>query len=197
MNPNSDNRRLLRIELRRRRRQLKAGQQALAAQKLLLRLSRSHWLRQAQHIACYWPSDGEISPLPLITILRARGKQVYLPVLDSRENRLYFRLYRRGDKLRPNRFGIPEPPAVNPSRPVQALDLVLMPLVGFDGQGNRLGMGGGFYDRTLAGLNAQGPKLIGLAHSIQRAEGLRAAHWDVPLHQIATDTALITAARGR
>ena len=97
--------------------------------------------------------------------------------------------------MRPNRFGIAEPElGKNPTAPVWTLDIILLPLVAFDRAGNRMGMGGGFYDRTLARLNnsaMERPLLIGLAHHCQEVEHLQAQSWDIPLDIIATDKELI------
>lgn len=93
--------------------------------------------------------------------------------------------------LVPNRFGIPEPQQGPAHKlPTHLLDVVLMPLVGFDRAGSRLGMGGGFYDTTFA-FKQQNPKgkplLIGLAHSCQEVDSLQADNWDIPLGAIATE----------
>lgn len=177
----------LRQQLRQRRRDLSSQAQALAAQKLLIKLARNPLYRRASKIAFYWPSDGEISPLPLMQQALKQGKHCYFPVVDSDTLTMTFRRYRRGDRLLRNRFGIPEPLAQASALPVQALDLVLMPLVGFDTGGNRLGMGGGFYDRAFANFRHRGPLRIGLAHSLQKVPHLESASWDIPLHGICTE----------
>ena len=89
--------------------------------------------------------------------------------------------------MKENRFGIKEPIDGSPSS-AQTLDLILIPLVGFDQRGNRLGMGGGFYDRTLAFKlkTPQRPNLIGLAHECQRVEHLETDPWDIPMTGILT-----------
>ncbi len=195
LNTSLQARRKLRDALRARRRALSAARQGLAAQKLAIRLGRHPWVRKANHLALYWPADGEISPLPLLRSLQRRGKTVYLPALNASHKALSFRRYRQGDPLRRNRYGIPEPQTTGGEVPVTRLDTLLMPLVGFDERGNRLGMGGGFYDRTLAKLKTRRPRLIGLAHRTQQVARLQVESWDVPLHAIATDHRFISTRR--
>jgi len=94
--------------------------------------------------------------------------------------------------LLPNRFGIPEPPLKHRHiRMPWGLELILLPLVAFDSDCNRLGMGGGFYDRTLAYLRHRccwrRPRLIGVAHECQRVEGLPVNEWDVALDAVITE----------
>lgn len=149
--------------------------------------------RNARRIAAYLPADGELGTAPLIERAWAMGKRVYLPVLlPQGENRLWFARYTPETRLVHNRFGIPEPERAAHMRIApHALDLVLTPLVAFDAHGHRLGMGGGFYDRSFAYLLRHTrwlrPRLIGLAYEFQRQARLPAQVWDVPLHAVATD----------
>lgn len=150
-------------------------------------------IRSGRHVAVYLPNDGEVSLTPLILRLWAMGKRCYLPVLFGR--RLWFYPYRPDTRLRPNRFGIPEPRLHQRTRrPLPALDVVLAPLVAFDARGNRLGMGGGFYDRTFAYLTHRRhwrrPQLIGVAHGFQEVAALDHRPWDVPLAGVATEDGL-------
>ena len=188
---------LSRAQLRRLLRQarcaLDAQAQRRAAQGLYRQLAQHPRFRRAKHIALYLPNDGEIDPRPLLRAAQRRGKTTYLPVLSHwPRNRMVFQRVRRHDKLTPNRFRIPEPRR-NPARQrkVWALDLVLLPLVGFDRYGGRIGMGGGFYDRSLAyrGMrkNWHKPTLLGLAHECQQVDRLALASWDVPLEATVTD----------
>lgn len=143
--------------------------------------------RNSARIGLYLPNDGEMDPLPLLRRAWSRRKRCYLPVLDRLgSNRLWFVPYRPGDPLRANRFGIPEP--VHAARVrvrAHALDLILAPLVAFDRRGNRLGMGGGYYDRSLEFLRRRRywrrPRLYGLAYEFQRVARLQAAAWDIGL----------------
>lgn len=177
----------LRAALRRRRRAISAAQQHSHALKLHLTLAKHPWFKRARRIAFYLANDGELNPLPLLHQAWRLDKKVYLPILQGRPPQMRFRQYRRGDRLLTNRFGIGEPPPSRKECPVENLDLLLMPLVGFDDVGNRLGMGGGFYDRTLAHLRRSGPKRVGVAHSVQKVERLLAEPWDIPLHAVVTE----------
>ena len=189
----SQPRQSLRRQLRAARRALTSAQQRLAARDLYRQLAQHPLFRRARHIALYLPNDGEIDPRPLLREAQRRGKRSYLPVLsDWPRTKMVFQQVRRGEKLRPNRFGIPEPRIDRArQRTIWALDLILLPLVGFDDEGGRLGIGGGFYDRRLAYRNRrtawQAPVLLGLAHECQKVERLAQASWDIPLQGTVTD----------
>ena len=184
------------------RRQLRARRRALSKRERLDRsdalcrhLARQTLFRSASRIAAYLPEDGEVETRTLIELCWSTGKQVYLPVLvPFLHNRLWFARYRSDTRLVRNRFGIAEPEIVHRHRiETHALDLVLAPLVGFDRDGNRLGMGGGFYDRSFAFLLGRKqwhkPRLVGLAYEFQQLPSLPPQPWDVPLAAVATDAA--------
>ncbi|PKL97099.1 MAG: 5-formyltetrahydrofolate cyclo-ligase [Gammaproteobacteria bacterium HGW-Gammaproteobacteria-9] len=179
--------------MRQARRQLTPAQQRLAARRLYRQLAQHPLFRRARHIALYLPNDGEIDPRPLLHAAQRRGKATYLPVLNPwPRTRMVFQRIEPGERLRRNRFGIPEPVIRTArQRRVWALDLLLMPLVGFDGNGGRLGMGGGFYDRSLAyramRKKSHKPTLLGLAHECQRVDQLPLESWDVALQATVTD----------
>ena len=191
-------RKLLRTKLRAARRRLSPHQQRLAAIALSRRLHRDPYFRRARHIAFYLANDGEIDLLPLLR-RQTGNKTFYLPLLsESRRpweaTRLLFQPWDPSDKtLTKNRYGIFEP-AYTPRKLKAAnmLDLVLLPLVGFDQQGNRLGMGKGYYDRTFARRSGswRQPKLLGIAHACQEVTSLPHAEWDVPLDGVVTDKGL-------
>lgn len=190
--PDSQSRSRLRKTLRQRRRSLSAEDQQIAADQLALNLLHHPDLYRARHVAVYLPNDGEIDPLVYVKVARRRGIRFYLPVLHPvHRGRLVFSPYTDGTQLTANRFGIPEPPFDKGlERPPWALDAVLFPLVGFDEFGGRLGMGGGFYDRTFAFTRVRprlAPKLIGLAHECQKVAELPLKSWDIPLHSVVTD----------
>lgn len=188
----------LRSQLRSKRRALSPAQQKLAAMRLLKQAIKLPSVRKAKHLAIYLPNDGEIDPQQLIRWCWQQRKSVYLPVLHPiRHNSLWFVRYTQHSAMIKNKFGIQEPASpYRPIRSAQSLDLVLLPLVGFDSEGGRLGMGGGYYDRTFSFLKKYKigkPGLIGLAHELQRVEKLPIASWDVPLTAVMTDQRLYTA----
>ena len=183
----------LRRMLRKARRALTPSEQRKAAHGLYRQLAQHPLFRRAKHISLYLPTDGEIDPRLLLRAAQRRGKATYLPVLSAwPRTKMVFQRICPQDKLRRNRFRIAEPLANRArQRKVWALDLILLPLVGFDAHGGRLGMGGGFYDRSLAhktrhpGMHK--PRLLGLAHECQKVEKLPTASWDVPLQATVTD----------
>lgn len=182
----------LRKHLRRKRQSLSFEQQQQASEQLALNLLKHPDLHRARHIGIYLANDGEIDPHLYIDLARRKGIHFYLPILHPvYPGKLVFSPYFDGIRLSANRFGIPEPPFPRSRRrPAWALDAVLFPLVGFDENGGRLGMGGGFYDRTFAFSRIRpgmAPKLIGLAHDFQKVRELPIEPWDVPLHGVVTD----------
>ena len=189
----STERRALRREMRRRRRALGEAARRAAARALSRRFAGSRWFINSRTIAVYLPNDGEISLLPLVARAWSMGKRTYLPKLFG--PKLWFLPFHARSALAGNRFAIPEPvePARRRIRPM-FLDLVLFPLVAFDRLGNRLGMGGGYYDRTFEAVRRRtawrGPELVGVAYEFQRVDALSAADWDVPLDAIVTECAI-------
>lgn len=178
----------LRRELRTRRRALPASERIAAAERLAIRLFDLPFAPTSGYVAGYWAMDGEIA-LHVWQLKLPRDCVYCLPVLH--EERLHFAPWRPGDPLVSNRFGIPEP-AVEPASLLGAKDmtLVVMPLVGFDVRGHRLGMGGGWYDRSFAFRQQQPapPWLVGAAFDAQRVDGLDAAAWDVSLDAVCTES---------
>ena len=183
----------LRRRLRQARRDLSASERRAASGAALARVRRLPRFLRARRIALYAGVDGEICPLPLVDHVIASGKTAYLPLLHPiRSGRLLFCAWRSGDRLRRNRFGIAEPiPTARNLTDARELDLVIVPLLGFDDLGHRLGMGGGFYDRTFAfrrrNPSLHRPYLLGLAFELQRTDALASRPWDVDLDAVATE----------
>lgn len=182
----------VRRHYRQQRKQLSQHQQHQHAQQLAAHFCRSRLFRSARRLACYLPADGEISPEGIMQKAWQYKKQLYLPILPPTGKSLFFAPYTPDTPMKANRFGIDEPD-IHPCHWIRArqLNLILLPLVAFDEQGNRMGMGGGYYDRSLSFSRHHkqwhSPHLIGLAHECQKAEQLPSEPWDVPLHGVATE----------
>lgn len=135
-------------------------------------------------IAAYLPMGGELDPRPLMQALRKNGNSICLPVCINEDAPLVFRRYRHNDALLPDDMGIAAPRAT--AQQVTP-DIVLLPLLAFDGQGHRLGRGGGFYDRTLAELKKRGDcRFVGLAFDMQMVDKCPIAPHDEALHAVLT-----------
>ncbi|MDD0823866.1 5-formyltetrahydrofolate cyclo-ligase [Mannheimia sp. AT1] len=184
----TDLRSQLRQSMKVKRQSLTDVQQAKAAQSIIpeaISLIQSY---NASNIAFYLPFKGEISPKPLMDILLTQHKNLYLPLLHPfTSGQLLFINYNSKTEFKLNRFGIQEPVLdVRNIIPLCQLEMIFTPLVACDKKGNRLGMGGGFYDRTFA----QAPNIIrvGLAHQCQQIEILPTESWDMPLDHIILGT---------
>lgn len=179
----------LRQLLRMRRRALPAATRIQAAERLAEQLLGMPLAPGSGHVAGYWAMDGEIALHAWQ--MRLPSDCVYcLPVLQ--DDRLCFAPWRPGDALVSNRFGIPEPDvAASALIDPRAMTLVVLPLVGFDASGNRLGMGGGWYDRSFDFRRQQPapPWLVGAAFAEQQADAIESAEWDVALDAVCTDAA--------
>ncbi|PJE80577.1 5-formyltetrahydrofolate cyclo-ligase [invertebrate metagenome] len=180
----------LRKKLRDHRRGMSEGRQKQAKKALADIVCRLPFFLHSQRIAIYLASDGEINPAGIIKKSWEMGKQCYLPILlQDQKGFLAFLPYAPDTPLELNRFNIPEPTFhANQILPPEELDTVFMPLTGFDENGHRLGMGGGYYDRTFAFTRTHPePSLIGLAHECQKTDSIPANEWDIPMTGIATD----------
>jgi 5-formyltetrahydrofolate cyclo-ligase len=183
-------RRQLRQDLRAQRRALAAPQRIAAADSLATQLLALPFAPQSGYVAGYWAMDGEIA-LHAWQLRLARNCVYCLPVLCD-DQRLRFAPWRPGDALVSNRYGIPEPDvAASSLLEAEVLSLVVLPLVGFDRQGNRLGMGGGWYDRSFAFRHSRPapPYLVGAAFALQQVAPFEVASWDVRLDAVCTESA--------
>ncbi len=178
----------IRQQIRQRRRKLTPDEQHLFAQLAAERMLAYEPVVKAATVAVFLSFDGELDTTPLIRALWQAGKTVYLPVLHpfSKGNLLFLR-YSENSHLVMNRLKILEPKLdVRDVLPLDKLDVLIAPLVAFDEQGQRLGMGGGFYDRTLQNWQQHGLWPVGLAHDCQHVPALPAEEWDIPLPAVVT-----------
>ncbi|MES2858112.1 MAG: 5-formyltetrahydrofolate cyclo-ligase [Pseudomonadota bacterium] len=189
MNPDPD-RHVLRRELRERRRSLPAAIRIRAAELLSDRLLALPFAPASGHVGGYWAMDGEIG-LHAWQLRLPPPLRYCLPVLHE-DDRLRFAAWRPGDALVTNRYGIPEPDVqASELLEPESMALVVLPLVGFDARGQRLGMGGGWYDRSFAFRQAAAPPpwLVGAAFATQQLDAIDARAWDVALDAVCSENA--------
>ncbi len=170
----------LRLKIRTIRKGIAISEGFKSAIALSYQLQKSAILKNPQKVAVYLANDGELNTNFLIKTLKAKGHKVYLPILYGSK----LKFSKINNQFVKNRFGILEPKIKNLIHPYQ-LNTILMSLVAFDKSCNRLGMGGGFYDRSFAFLTTREkfkyPKLYGIAYECQKLEKLAINPWDVPL----------------
>lgn len=171
---------------------------------IIRRIVHSSIYKRSKHIALYLPAGGEVDLSALLKHFQFHSKKCYLPVIISQKNGIIaFAPYEEHTHLKKNCFGILEPVFLKKQlKSAKQLDLVLTPLVGFDEQGNRMGMGGGYYDRALQHLRTHHsdsltarqrplkPKVLGIAHELQKVERLQSQSWDIRLDAIVTEQRL-------
>lgn len=174
--------------IRQHRRALTSEQQTHFAQRAAARMMAYPPVVMAHTIALFLSFDGELDTQPLIDELWRTGKKVYLPVLHPfSPGNLMFLHYHPQSELVVNRLKITEPKLdVRDVLPLSQLDVLVTPLVAFDDFGQRLGMGGGFYDRTLQNWQQYGLQPVGYAHDCQRVDILPVEKWDIPLPAVVT-----------
>ncbi|MFH0265856.1 5-formyltetrahydrofolate cyclo-ligase [Vibrio rumoiensis] len=175
----------LRQMIRQRRACLSMNEQKQAGINLLEQIKQLPYIHQAENIALYLSSDGEIDTQPIIDWLWQQGKHIVLPVLHPfSKGQLLFLNYQKNSPICHNKYGIVEPKLDQTQIcPLKDIDIIFTPLVAFDSDGQRLGMGGGYYDRTLEPwfTTGKGALPIGLAHDCQQVDSIPCEHWDIPL----------------
>tara|TARA_R110002167_G_scaffold173364_1_gene371878 strand:- start:325 stop:921 length:597 start_codon:yes stop_codon:yes gene_type:complete len=191
-------RQTLRQHFRQKRNCLSEKQQTHASNLLLEHCQAIEQYQAAKYITCYLAQDGEISMKPVIEDAWMQGKIVCLPVLHPfAKGQLLFLRYHKDSQMEANRFGIPEPALrVTDIVPLPLIDVIFAPLVAFDSQAHRLGMGGGFYDRTLAPVahNTFATEIYGVAHDCQKVpSGIKSDKWDIPMQKIITPSKIYIA----
>jgi 5-formyltetrahydrofolate cyclo-ligase len=195
----SASRRSLRAALNARRRQLSRQQRAQAARLVTRNADRSLQLQSHWRIALYAALPWELDAAPLIALAASRGCRIYLPRIDRRRASRAMRFVRMAGTSRHNRLGIAEPQG-SEELPARWLDVVFLPLVGFDRSGVRLGSGGGFYDRAFAFRQLRNvwhaPRLVGLAYAFQELASIGAAAHDVRMDAVVTEEGFIRCTTG-
>ena len=192
MNPDKEHNALIRKKIKHQRSALSKQQLAIAHKQLGLQLRQHLAFFKAKKIASYIPCNGEISP---IDIHKHINQATYFLPRISHLHSAKMAFYPLTNPRIKNHYGITEPLASGTPIPLNTCDIILVPLVAFDRQGNRIGMGAGFYDRALSfkqtTQNIKRPILLGLAHDFQEVNKISAQSWDIPLDAILTNRELI------
>ncbi len=180
---------ILRQSLRQQRSAIQPRDREELAKTLAFQVKRGAKVQYKHKISLYLENDGEINPKYVQKWLESQGIYPYLPVLVGKS----LKFARIGNKFKKNRFGIDEPDTPTLLNASQ-MNIIFIPLVGFDNNKDRIGMGGGFYDRTLSFKKHQiqhsNPKLIGLAFDCQKVDKIITQEWDVPLDKVITPTTI-------
>ena len=181
----------LRTRIKEKRDQLSNDNVVRLGKAIFRNILDANILKDKKRIAIYYSVNNEVTTSQIIKHLWTKNKELFLPMINL--NQLMFGPYKSGDNLSKNKFGIPEP-TTRTEKLITAdiLDLVIVPLVAFDSDCNRLGMGGGFYDRALAfkktSSETSSPLLIGLAYELQKVKTLKINSWDIPMDGIISES---------
>ncbi len=186
----------LRRQLRAARRSMSAAERSSASVQAIATLLSHPWYQNANSLALYYPVGSEADTSALLTAAIQDRKRIYLPTILHRNGRLLFVRYRNDCDLSRRRHGIPQP-RPTASREIarsRQLDLVVIPLLGFDSQCHRIGSGAGYYDRSFDFRIVSArprPRLVGLAFACQQTRNFKPGHWDVPLDAVVTEAGWI------
>ena len=188
-------------KLRQQIREARAGVPKKYAQQASYKFSEligeMDWYQRATKVAGFLPFEGEADPLPLMDRAIQDGKRVFVPIIIAKGQPLKFAAWTRNTPTSKNGFGIDQPDVPRESLiEAHELDFVITPLVACDDRCNRLGVGGGFYDRSFAflneleGMDARPTRLVGIAYELQVIDRAPTEDWDVRLDAVATETGL-------
>jgi 5-formyltetrahydrofolate cyclo-ligase len=183
----------IRSQMRQRRADLSPQQRRLSSERICDLLLRDLRFARARTVGLYFAIAGEVDITPLIASLWERKRRICLPVVSSRGTGMRFHRVGPDTDMRIDRFGIPMPKQACPV-PRCEIDVLLAPLVAFDGEGQRIGMGAGYFDRFLAPLARRArpsrPRVIGCAYDFQEVPQIPARTWDIPLDAVATEAGI-------
>ncbi len=193
---------LLRRKIRQQRRELSPNLRHQAQFAIVRQIRKQPFFLHAKKVGLYLDAFGEVPTQALIRLCLQLRKSIYLPVVIAIDQPLAWAQIHKRSHLRMtrHRFGMRQPTKQRGAL-VTDLDVLFMPLVAFDRAGHRLGMGGGFYDRSLShcqkkpihgkrhhGYHHKKPFRIGLAYDFQCVDQLQVNPWDIPLHAVTTPT---------
>lgn len=161
-----------------------------ASEKIAENVIHSSWFQRSKYIACYLPIPGEVDTWTIIARAWRMKKRIFAPVVEK-NGRMKFREITAESDLYKNHYGLYEPRS-GETVTARMLDIVIAPLVAFDSHNHRIGMGGGYFDRTFSFLLHRNtflhPKLIGVAFACQEVEKISPNPWDIRLFRVITET---------
>jgi 5-formyltetrahydrofolate cyclo-ligase len=191
--PPADPKAAVRKLLRARRRALTPAERAEKSRAAARAVAGLAPFAHGKRVALFLSFDGETDTKPLIAAARRRGVILYTPVVADRRRGI-IRFHRLGEDTRAGTYGIQVPRRKTAPLPARWFDLIVVPLVGIDAAGRRLGMGGGYYDRALAFRRPRttwkGPRLVGYAFDCQRADVVHPQTWDLRMDALATESGI-------
>jgi len=179
----------IRNQCKNARSEMSGDERVAASARIAENVIHSPWFQRSKTIACYLPAPGEVDTRRIIARAWRMKKRIFAPVVEK-NGHLSFRAMNAETALYKNDFGLYEPGDEEIIRP-RDLDIVITPLVAFDSKKQRIGMGGGYFDRTFSFLANRNtylrPKLIGVAFSCQKVDEIPANPWDIPLFAVVTE----------
>ena len=175
-----------RTRLRGLRQQILAAQHTLWSEAITTKLTQGFPILKSQQVGFYWPHQGEYDPTPAMTFLRAHGTTLALPEIIGKDKPLKFIEWWPEAPMKKDIFGILFP---DNTREI-AVDSIIIPLLGFDEQGYRLGYGSGYFDRTLATMNPR-PLTIGVVFEILRLPTIHPQQHDIPMDYVVTEESIL------
>lgn len=188
---------LLRNELRQKRRNIPPAIRTAHDQAIRQHLLQVINSKAVRTLACYWPFDGEPDLIPMCRQLMSDDFEVALPVISGHDDyTMEFYPWNSGTELKHNQYGIYQPQKTI-SMPISGFDMLLIPLVAYDKTGSRMGMGSGYYDRHLGSLrDSDQPLRVGVAYSLQEVDLININDWDIPLHALVNEHEWISFIQG-
>ena len=180
----------LRLDARAARRSMSSAERSRASRRITDYFLNSRYFLANDTIACYLSTWDEVDTSAIIQRAWSAKKRVFLPVIAA-HGEMRFHETLPDTEMAMNHFGLWQPLSVKPID-ASELDVVVTPLVAFDSERNRIGMGGGYFDRTFSFLGGRRhwlrPKLIGIAFGCQKVEKIPPNPWDIPVFRVFTET---------
>jgi len=168
---------------------LSATERDIKSQIICDKVTSAAWFQRAEYVACYLSADDEVNTWEIIARAWAMKKRIFAPIVEK-NSKMRFREIDAQTELHQNQYGLFEPSS-GEFVSARMLDIVLTPVVAFDGKNNRVGMGGGYFDRTFSFLKHRNnwfhPKIVGLAFACQKVEEIPPNPWDIPLFSAVTE----------